>query len=114
MNEIVERLVVEFDPDEIFLFGSHAWGKPTEDSDLDLLVVIPKTDERPTARATRAYRCLRGIPVPLDVIVRTREEIDRFSGVPASLEAEILERGKTLYGRSQTRAGTELASKGGE
>src|SRR5271157_3353727 len=95
--EINRRLVAEFDPDQIILFGSHAWGMPGQDSDVDLLVIVPETDERPTARAARAHRCLRGIPVPMDLIVRSRDEMARFARVSASLEAEILDRGKVLY-----------------
>jgi predicted nucleotidyltransferase len=109
LPEIVRRLVDEFDPEEIILFGSRAWGRPGPDSDYDLLVIVSHSDERRTRRATRAYSRLRGITVPTDVIVRTREEFDRFSGVPASLEAEILERGKVLYGRTQARADSQLA-----
>ena len=40
LEEITRRLVAEFQPEQIFLFGSHAWGRPTADSDLDLLVVL--------------------------------------------------------------------------
>lgn len=97
LDDVVRRLAGEFDPDRIILFGSHAWGTPTEQSDIDLLVIVPRSDERPNRRATRAHRCLRGLPVPLDVIVKTRAEMGRFGRVPASLEAEILERGKLLY-----------------
>jgi uncharacterized protein len=102
--EINRRLVVEFDPDQIILFGSHAWGTPNQDSDVDLLVIVPETDERHTARAVTAHRCLRGIPLPMDLIVMSREQMARFAQVPASLEAEILARGKVLYGRSYGRS----------
>jgi uncharacterized protein len=112
LAEITRRLVTEFDPDQIILFGSHAWGVPGEDSDVDLLVIIPGSEERPTARAVRAHRCLRGIPLPMDLIVRSRDEMARFARVPASLEAEILDRGKVLYGRSEARTGEQLAPKG--
>ena len=37
----------EYDPDSIYLFGSRAWGEPREDSDYDLLVIVPESDERP-------------------------------------------------------------------
>ena len=43
---------VEFDPEQIILFGSHAWGTPSEDSDIDLLVIVPDSDARPTQRAS--------------------------------------------------------------
>ncbi len=95
--EISRRLVTEFDPDQIILFGSHAWGIPGQDSDVDLLVIVPATDERPAARAVRAHRCLRGIPLPMDLIVKSRDEMTRSARVSTSLEAEILDRGKVLY-----------------
>lgn len=110
LPEIVRRLVAEFDPEQIILFGSRAWGEPRPDSDYDLLVIIRDADEPPTRRATRGYRCLRGIPVPTDLIVSTRAEFDRYQRVPASFEAEILRRGRILYGRGQTRVGPELAA----
>jgi predicted nucleotidyltransferase len=112
LTDVVRRLVAEFDPDQVILFGSHAWGSPHEDSDIDLLVIIPDTDERPISRAVRAHRCLRGILVPKDVLVKTRTEVDRVRALPTSLEAEILERGKVLYGRSEMRTRTELAPEG--
>jgi hypothetical protein len=48
--------------------------------------------------AMRTYRCLRGLLTPVDVLVKTRSEVERFRHVYASLESEILERGKVLYG----------------
>jgi predicted nucleotidyltransferase len=98
LEEIVHRLVEEFHPERIILFGSHAWGTPSPDSDIDLLVVVPTSQSTPTQRAMRAHRALSGLGVPKDVMVRTREEIERYRLVPASLEAEILERGRPLYG----------------
>ncbi len=97
-EEITRRLAVEMEPDRIILFGSYAWGSPDEDSDLDLLVIVPHSDQPPTLRAVRAHRCLRGIPFPVDVLVKTRAEVERGSHVPASLVSEVLERGRVLYG----------------
>ncbi|MGZ8245255.1 nucleotidyltransferase domain-containing protein [Methylomagnum sp.] len=96
--EIVNRLIQQFQPESIFLFGSHAWGNPDSNSDLDLLVIVPQSDVSPTKRASIAYRCLRDIPYPLDILVRTPKEIDRFAQVPSSLEHQILSQGKRLYG----------------
>ncbi len=98
LEEMTRRLVAELQPEQIILFGSHAWGKPDEDSDVDLLVIVPGSDDKPTGRAMRAYRCLRGLLVPADILVKTRSEVERFRRVYASLESEILERGKVLYG----------------
>jgi predicted nucleotidyltransferase len=98
VEEITRRLVAEFAPERIILFGSHAWGHPDENSDLDLLVVVPESDQPPPRRAARAYRCLRDVAVPLDILVKTREEVDRTGQVPGSLIHEVLKRGRVLYG----------------
>ncbi len=109
LGEIVRRLASEFDPDRMILFGSRAWGAPNEESDVDVLVIVPDEDARPTLRAARAYRALRGLLVPMDVLIRTRDEMARFGSVPASLEAEILERGKVIYGRGEEGTDPGLA-----
>ena len=98
LKEITRRLVAEFAPERIILFGSHAWGHPDENSDVDLLVVVSESNLPPPQRAARAYRCLREVPVPLDILVRTREEVERTRHLPASLMHEVLERGRVLYG----------------
>ncbi len=66
-------------------------------SDVDLLVVVSESDLTAPRRAARAYGCLREVPIPLDILVRTREEVERTRHVPASLINEILERGQVLY-----------------
>ena len=106
LREIAAKLASEFDPEEIVLFGSHAWGEPSEDSDLDVLVIVRDSQERPAQRARRAYRCLRGVKVPLDVLVRTRGEVERHRSVRASLVSRALEDGIVLYGRGDALART--------
>lgn len=98
LQEATRRLVDEFCPDKIFLFGSRAWGEPTDDSDYDFLVIVPESDETPIHRAHRARRALRGMHVAKDVLVKTRAEFDRFAKVYASLEAQVCEQGRLLYG----------------
>lgn len=98
LAEVTARLVAEFHPEQIILFGSHAWGTPDEDSDLDLLVIVPRSGLPPHERAARGYRALRGVLLPVEVHVRTRSEFDRDRHVPAYLEAQIAEEGQRLYG----------------
>jgi predicted nucleotidyltransferase len=107
-QEIIQRLVAEFKPEAIYLFGSHAWGVPGPDSDLDLFVIIPESDQKPVERVQRALRSLRGLMAPIDILVKTRAEFDRYRSVYASLDAQVYEMGKLRYG-SQTRAGKDLA-----
>jgi predicted nucleotidyltransferase len=108
LQEITHRLVDEYQPEQIILFGSHAWGKPDKDSDLDLLVIVSQSDLTPARRAMRAHRCLQGLNVPKDILVRTRAEVERFRHVRASLEHQVFERGTVLYER-QAGTRTELA-----
>lgn len=98
LNEVTSRLAAEFQPEQVWLFGSHAWGQPDEGSDLDLLVVVPQSDETPVRRAQRAHRCLSEVTVAMDILVKTRAEVERFRNVRASLENLILNKGRLIYG----------------
>src|SRR2546425_11424120 len=98
LETATQRQVAEFQPEQVWLYGSHAWGKPHDDSDVDLLVVVPHSDETPIRRSQRAHRCLRGLRMPKDVLVETRREVDRGKAVATSLENEILRHGRRLYG----------------
>ena len=97
LEEMTRRLVEELRPERIILFGSHAWGLPQDDSDVDLFVIVPESTEPARVRALRARRALRGLNVPKDVMVRTRAEVERARRVHASLESEVLDRGVVLY-----------------
>jgi predicted nucleotidyltransferase len=98
LETATQRLVAEFEPEQVWLYGSHAWGNPHDDSDVDLLVVVPHSDETPIRRAQRAHRCLRGLRMPKDVLVETRQEVDRVKERKTSLENIIFTRGRRLYG----------------
>ena len=98
LQEATRRIVSAVNPERIMLFGSHAWGQPNEDSDIDLLVILAQSDQPAYRRATEIYRILRGIKLPIEVVVRTREEINRVLTVKTSLERKILEQGRVLHG----------------
>lgn len=98
LPEIVKRLVTALKPEQILLFGSYAYGEPTEDSDIDLLVIISHSDEPGYRRARDAYRALRGVLMPVDVIVMTCEEVQRKRNVRSSLVSQVFREGKLLYG----------------
>ncbi len=98
LNEAVERLAKEFNPEKIILFGSHAWGTPRADSDIDLFIIVKSAVLPPTQRATKAYRCLQGLKIPAEIIVSTQQEVEAFRSVPSSLTRKILEKGKVVYG----------------
>lgn len=98
LQEIADRIRNGLQPDKIILFGSHAWGEPTDDSDVDLLVIVPESHEPAHRRAARAHRALRGISAPSDIIVRTRDEMSRINPVRSSLLYRALTEGRALHG----------------
>jgi len=98
LEEVANRLAKELHPEGIWLFGSHAWGTPDEGSDLDLFVVVPESNEAPVERMRRAHRCLRGLGIAKDVLVKTRQEFDRLRALPSTLDHLVFHRGRKLYG----------------
>jgi uncharacterized protein len=97
LEEMATRLRREFEPEQIVLFGSCAWGHPTEDSDIDICVIVPYSTLSPLQRSILAHRLLRGLGVAKDVIVKTRAEFEQYSHVKGTLEYAIATRGKILY-----------------
>jgi hypothetical protein len=98
LDEIVERLKEGLHPDKIILFGSHAYGKPNDDSDIDLLIVVSESNEPSYRRAREAYGCLWGLTAPTELVVATQQELERASKVTASLLNQAIQKGKILYG----------------
>ena len=99
IETMVERIVQGFRPLRVILFGSHARGTATLDSDVDLLVVLPHvTDKRRVTVEIR--RVLGDLPVSKDVIVTTPDEIARRGGLAGSLLRPALREGKVLYEQS--------------
>ncbi len=97
LKEATRRLVDEFHPEMIYLFGSRARGDWNEDSDFDVMVIVPSSDVPRYRRAQLAYRALRGLSLPVEVHVWTREEFERYLTVVASLAATVTREGNLLY-----------------
>lgn len=98
LEQVTRRIVKAVHPDRILLFGSHVWGLPTEDSDIDLLIIVPHSDQPAYRRARDVYKSLRGLPLPIEVVVRTRDEIAQANRVATSLERKVLTEGRALPG----------------
>lgn len=96
---IVQRLVPALHPHKIVLFGSYSYGSPSADSDVDLLVVLD-TAARPVDRYLKVSSLLRPRPFPLDILVKTPEEITRALAHGDPFISEILSRGRVLYERA--------------
>jgi uncharacterized protein len=95
--DITERLVSALRPDCIYVFGSQARGDARPDSDIDLLLVVPST-EQPTHRlAQLAYHAAGPHSLDLDILVMSRDEFEWRSRALASLPATVLREGRILY-----------------
>ena len=98
ITAMTKRIVREFRPEQVILFGSHARGDAGADSDVDLLVVLAQADDvRKVTVAIR--RALTDIAVAKDIIVTTPEEIRRRGHLVGTILRPALREGKTLYAR---------------
>lgn len=96
----LQVLVEQFHPEQVILFGSYAYGEPTEDSDVDLLVV-KDTGKSPVSEATRIRRALRHLRhtvsnLPLDIMVRAPDDLRARIAHGADFHEEIVRKGIVL------------------
>jgi predicted nucleotidyltransferase len=94
----VERIARSLHPEKIILFGSYAYGAPTPDSDVDLLVIMETSAPLPE-RYLAVSRLLRPRPFPVDILVKRPDEIRRALAEGDFFIREILSRGQVLYER---------------
>jgi predicted nucleotidyltransferase len=98
ITQMTDRIVTRFHPDRVILFGSHATGTATPDSDVDLLVVMPIEGSKRQARlAIRA--ALHDIAVPKDVLVLTPEELGEQQAVMGTIARTAVREGRVLHAR---------------
>jgi len=95
----VKRIANALHPEKIILFGSHAYGTPTWDSDVDLLVIM-ETQARPVERAVTVGQYLMPRVFPVDIIVKTPGEIESAFATGDFFIKEIYSQGRVLYERS--------------
>ncbi len=97
--KIVEKIIREYHPKKIILFGSYAYGEQTDDSDVDLLI-IKNTDKRPIDRWVEVKRLLRDTTraLPVSPLVYTEKEIEERTAIKDFFVEEIFKKGEVLYG----------------
>jgi len=95
IEDVCRRIAEEFKPEKIILFGSHAYGQPTPESDLDLLVVMQYEGDYFLQAAKISQRL--GLVTPMDLLVRTPEELRYRLDIGDRFMREIVERGKVMY-----------------
>lgn len=99
IQQVTERIVRECKPHRIVLFGSFAWGKPRQYSDLDLLVIRDSNVSRPDERAMQMKTLFDDLDCPMDLFVYTPEEITASLGRGNLFIRDILAKGRLLYAR---------------
>ena len=99
IQQIVDKIVREYQPEKIILFGSYAWGTPHEDSDVDLLVV-KESDKKKWEREYELRMKLSGNKFPpMDLLMYTPGEVERRLQMNDLFFRDILDRGKVYYAR---------------
>ncbi len=98
IEEIVERIVKNVKVKQIILFGSYAYGQPTSSSDIDLLIIKQSSNKPRYKRGSEIRKHLRGMKLAIDLLVYTEEEIEKWRDVKTSFIANIITKGKILYG----------------
>lgn len=97
--DMTDRIARDFHPLRIILFGSHARGDATADSDVDLLVVLPEAPNKREA-AIEIRRALRDLPISKDIVVTMPDEIARRGDLIGPVLRPALCEGKVLYVRN--------------
>lgn len=93
-------------PDRVILFGSYARGEATEDSDVDLLVVVDESTPSTLRERSLGIRRLltRAFAVPVDVVVRSAGAVRQWKDVPYSVVGEAMKDGRVLYEREPVQS----------
>ncbi len=98
IKTITEKIVHAIQPQKVVLFGSHAYGTPRDDSDLDFLVVVKNSALPRHKRARELRKHLWGlVSTPKDILVYTEQEIEEWKNVKEAFITSIVERGTVLY-----------------
>lgn len=100
IRAIADHIAEKFDPEEIILFGSHAYGKPTAWSDVDLLVVMDTPKGEELNKSLEIRKSLPSLTFGLDVVVRSRKVIEKRKKLGDWFLVDVTQKGKVLYERS--------------
>lgn len=100
LEAIKNTIVEKYRPEKIILFGSRAYGTPTEHSDYDILV-IKNTKQRDIERIWEVSKYFLSRDFGLDILVRTPKEIEERLKGGFTLYKEIMQKGKVIYERTK-------------
>ncbi len=101
IRQVSDEIARRFQPERIILFGSYAYGTPTEDSDVDLLVVMPF--EGKGAKKSTEIQLAVPIHFPVDLIAITPARLKERLEMQDFFLLEVVEKGKALYEANHSR-----------
>ncbi len=93
----ISRIIEASKPCKIILFGSYVSGKIHLNSDLDMLVVIKNAVENPRKESVRLRRALKGILMPIDIIVVQESALEKMANTPGLIYREAIKNGRIVY-----------------
>ena len=96
LHDAVNRLVAAAQPLKVILFGSHARGEADDHSDVDLLIIEPTVSNR-YEEMIRLNRSLKGMLMPVDLLVISEQEFESRSRIPGTVEHAARKEGRVLY-----------------
>jgi uncharacterized protein len=96
IRSFCKAVAKQFRPQKIILFGSYAYGQPTPDSDVDLLVIMKRSRYRGERMSVRIRHAVRA-GFPMDLLVRTPGFIAKRLAWKDCFTEEIMQKGKVLY-----------------
>lgn len=98
LKEVTDKIVKEFNPEKIILFGSYAWGTPTKDSDIDLFIV--KNENKTSLEMMREVsEIFFKRDFAMDILVYTAQQMERRKEMGDPFLRRIIESGKVLYAK---------------
>ena len=97
IKSAIQRIVAVESPKRVILFGSAARGQTHKHSDADLLVVTRHEVDSPRKESVRLRRALRGISMPMDILVISERRLHELSEQPGLIYREALRTGRVLY-----------------
>jgi predicted nucleotidyltransferase len=100
IRAIAKHIAEKFNPEQIILFGSHAYGKPSAWSDVDLLVVMDTPKGEEFEKSLEIRESLPLLTFGLDIVVRSRKVIEKRKKLGDWFLVDVTEKGKVLYERS--------------
>ena len=104
IKRFARQIADRFHPDKIILFGSYAYGTPHEDSDVDLMVIMPSNDVvNQSIRIILALEC----PFSVDLFVRTPKQVSRALTDGNWLVMDVMQKGKVLYEARNGKVGSQ-------